>query len=131
MFKQLVTRISKTRYVQTAIAERADLAAFKEKPTKRIIIGLILIGFSYIIGWPAVGALGILSIYMEEPLMVVVGGPVVYGLSHLVFVMGAYLAGAEYAKVFFRWAVRVSVEKLMGRPVSPNLENEHPPGTRG
>lgn len=131
MFKQLVDRISKTNYVQSAIDDQADLKAFKQKPTKRIVVGLIIIGISYTIGWPAVGVLGMLSIYMEEPLILAIGGPAVYGLSHLVFILGAYLAGAEYARAFFRWATRVGIEKLMAQPASHNLKNNHPPEARG
>lgn len=131
MIKRLANRISKTNYVQSAIEDQADLEAFRQKPTKRIVVGLIIIGISYIIGWPAVGALGMLSIYMEKPLILAVGGPAVYGLSHLVFILGAYLAGADYAKAIFRWATRVGIEKLMPPPISQNLENPPPPEAKG
>jgi hypothetical protein len=133
MLKRLANHISKTNYVQTAIKERAGLAAFKQKPTKRIVIGLIIIGISYTIGWPFVGALGILSAYFGEPLILAIGGPITYGLSHLVFILGAYLAGAEHSKIFFRWATRVIIEKLMGHSlaVSPGIENNCPPESRG
>ena len=133
MIKRLLHRISETRYVRSAIEERADLAAFQQKPTKRIIIGLIVIAISYTIGWPAVGALGILSVYLKEPLVLIIGGPLTYGLSHLVFILGMYLAGAEHTKVFLRWATRVSMEKFIGPSlkISPGLGNEPPPESRG
>ena len=101
--------------MQSAIADRADLSAFKEKPTPRIIFGLFLIGLSYTIGWPAVSALGMLSVYYKEPLIVGIGGPLTYGLSHLVFIAGMYFAGAQYTKIFLRWATRMFMEKMMGR----------------
>lgn len=100
-----------TDFVQKAIADRADLSAFRQPPTPRILAGVFAIGFSYVIGWPAVAALGTLSIYFNKPLLVVIGGPVVYVLSHLVFLLGMYLAGADYTRIFLRWAVRVAVEK--------------------
>lgn len=100
-----------TDFVQRAIADRADLSAFRKPPTPRIIAGVSAIALSYVIGWPAVGALGALSVYFKEPLLLVVGGPLVYGLSHLVFLLGMYLAGADYTRIFLRWAVRVAVEK--------------------
>jgi hypothetical protein len=133
MIKRLLYRISETRYVRSAIEERADLAAFKQKPTKRIIAGLIVIAVSYTIGWPAVGALGILSVYLKEPLVLIIGGPLTYGLSHLVFIIGMYLAGAEHTKAFFRWATRVSMEKFIGPSLetSPGLGNESPPESPG
>ena len=37
----------------------------------------------------------------------------VYGLSHLVFLAGMYLSGAEYTAIFLRWLTRVSVERLL------------------
>jgi hypothetical protein len=103
--------LAKTKFVQKAIAERADLSAFRQPPSLRILAGIFAIAFSYVIGWPAVGALGTLSVYFKQPLIVVIGGPVTYGLSHLVFLLGMYLAGADYTKIFLRWAARVAVEK--------------------
>ena len=59
------------------------------------------------------GLLGLISLHLREPLIVAIGGPVTYGLSHLVFIVGMYLAGADYARVFFRWATRVAVERVI------------------
>ena len=100
-----------TKFVRKAIAERADLSAFRKPPSPRILAGIFAIAFSYVIGWPAIGVLGTLSVYFKQPLLVVIGGPVTYGLSHLVFLLGMYLAGADYTKIFLRWAARVAVEK--------------------
>jgi hypothetical protein len=113
MIKSVFKRISKTRFVQSAVADRADLSLFYQKPTPRIVVGLVIIGISYVIGWPAITVLGIIAAYTQKPLILVVGGPVTYVLSHLVFILGAYLAGAEYARAFFRWAARMAVEKMM------------------
>jgi hypothetical protein len=113
MISRIVTRIGNTPFVRNAIAEKADLTAFKQKPTARILLGVFLIGFSYIIGWPAVGALAGLAIYLQEPLVAIVGGPLTYGLSHLVFLAGMVLSGAKYSGIFLRWATRVVMEKLM------------------
>jgi hypothetical protein len=108
----IIQKIVETRYVRSAIEDKADLSTFKKKPSVRVVIGISIIGFSYIIGWPAVGALGMLSIYLEKPLIVAIGGPLTYGLSHLVFLLGMYLAGADYTRIFLRWATRVTVEKF-------------------
>ena len=93
--------------------DRADLSAFKEKPSPRIIAGLLAIMISYIIGWPAVAALGFLALKLHEPWIVIVGGPLTYGLSHLVFLLGMYLCGAVYSLIFLRWLTRISVGKLL------------------
>jgi hypothetical protein len=112
MLKSIFKKIGRTRFARSAIEERADLSVFNQKPTPRIICGLVIIGISYVIGWPAIAALGLIAAYVKQPLILVIGGPVMYGLSHLVFILGAYLAGSHYAKAFFRWATRVAVEKM-------------------
>lgn len=80
-----------------------------------MLLGVSAIGLSYVIGWPAIAALGAFSIYVGQLPLVVIGGPLLYGLSHLVFIGGMYLAGAKYTRIFFRWATRVTMEKLMRR----------------
>ena len=111
----IIKRISETEYVRSAIEDKADLSAFKEKPSIRVILGVSAICFSYIIGWPAISALGALAIYLNRPLLIAIGGPLVYGLSHLVFLLGMYLAGYNYTKIFLRWATRVAVEKWVSK----------------
>ncbi len=115
MEMNIIKKIAETRYVRSAIEDQADLSAFKEKPSMRIIIGLSVMGFSYIVGWPAISALGIVSVYLNKPLLIAIGGPFLYGLSHLVFMLGMYLAGYNYTKIFLRWATRVAVEKWMSK----------------
>lgn len=107
----ILKRIAQTEFVRTSIEEKADLSAFDGRPTVRTISGLILMGFSYIISWPAIGVLGVLSVHFRRPSLIVLGGPVLYGLSHLVFTVGMWLAGVEYAKAFLRWATRVAIER--------------------
>jgi hypothetical protein len=109
---RIVDRIADTSYARQAVEEKADLSAFRGKPSVRVLLGVFLIGFSYVIGWPAVSALTALSVYFGEPLLALVGGPVMYGLSHLVFMAGMVLSGAKYSAIFLRWATRIAVEKL-------------------
>ena len=113
MIRQSILKIAETGFVRSAIEEQADLSAFKGKPTPLVLAGVFAIGLSYIIGWPAVAALGVLSIKLHEPWIAVVGAPLTYGLSHLVFLLGMYLSGAVYSLIFLRWLTRVSMEKLL------------------
>ncbi len=113
VISRIANRIANTPYARKAVEEKADLSAFKQKPTARILLGVFLIGFSYVIGWPAISALTGLAIYLKEPLVAVIGAPLAYGLSHLVFIAGMYLSGAKYSAIFLRWATRVAVEKLL------------------
>ena len=128
---RIIQKIAARPAFQSAIADRADLNAFKARPSLRSLLGVFLIAFSYVIGWPLVGALGTLAIIWKEPLIAVIGGPLAYGLSHVVFLMGMYLAGAKYARIFFRWTARVAVEYLLDRfpppDSSPSGEAPAPP----
>ncbi|MFH0975700.1 MAG: hypothetical protein V1874_07935 [Spirochaetota bacterium] len=116
--RKIAERLLKIPFVYKAVQEKADLSNLKIIPEKRTIIknfiGLFLILFSYVIGWPLVIALGVISISESEPLLLIIGGPVAYGLSHLVFWAGMYLAGAHYTYIILRWAARMAVEKLTG-----------------
>lgn len=114
-YKAIVMKIGAMDYVRTAIEDQADLSAFKQKPTPVVLAGVFAIGFSYVIGWPAIAALGILSVKLHNPWIVAVGGPITYGLSHLVFILGMYLSGAKYSLIFFRWLTRVTMVKLLAR----------------
>ena len=113
MIRQCIVKISSTDYVRSVIEEKADLAAFKQKPTPAVLAGVFAIILSFIMGWPAVAALGILSVKLHNPWIFAAGGPLTYGLSHLVFLLGMYLSGAVYSLIFFRWLTRVSMEKLL------------------
>jgi hypothetical protein len=113
IIKKLANRIAQTEFAVRAINEGADLSAFKEKPTSKSFLGIFLVCFSYIIGLPAVGLIGALSFYWHKPLLIIIGGPLLFVVAQLVFLTGIYLAGGKYIMVFFRWATRVTLEKLM------------------
>ncbi len=106
-------RLGRVGFVKKAIADRADLSAFRKRPTFRILFGVFLIGFSYVICWPAITALGAIAAHQRKPLLFALGGPTLYGLSHLCFIAGMALSGAEYSVIFLRWAARVGVERLL------------------
>lgn len=108
-----ILKISQADFIRLAIEEQADLSAFKEKPSFLTITGVFIICLSFVLGWPAVAALGILAIHLHEPMVVVIGGPLTYGFSHLVFIFGMYLSGGTYTLIFFRWLARLSVERLL------------------
>lgn len=113
IIKKIANRAAKTGFASKAINDGADLSAFKEKPSARISSGIALIAISYIIGWPAIGLCGTLSFYWREPLIIVIGGPLLYILAHLILSVGVYFAGGKYTMVFLRWATRVTLEKLI------------------
>jgi hypothetical protein len=125
---RIVARLARARFVREAVAEKGDLsalwAALREKKTPRVWVGLGIVGFSYLLGWPAVGLLAVIAYRLREPLVILVGGPVIYALSYVVLLAGSWLAGARYAGIVLRWVTRWVVEKL-GGPVPPPV----PPAT--
>jgi hypothetical protein len=119
----------KKEFIQNLLKEEVDLRCLRKRPAMQVIIGIGLVLFSYILGWPTIALVGTISIYIGEPLILIIGGPAVYGLSHLVFLLGMYLAGKEYATVFFKWFVKVVFEKIFNIPRKSseslfNVENQ-------
>ncbi|MEN6469143.1 MAG: hypothetical protein ABFD45_09375 [Smithella sp.] len=104
-------------YCKAAIEDRADLSAIREKPTPSMIIGLILVAFSYAIGMPTVLALGVYAASIRRPLLGVIGGAVIYALSTILFFIGIKMAGKKYFQVLCRWVVRVALTKILGDDV--------------
>lgn len=113
-------------FIRSAREDPVDPDLFKRKPTGMVKIGIFLILFSYVIGWPAVAVFGWLSFHTGQPLILIVGGPVTYGLSHLVFMAGLYLAGKPYAVALAKRATRAVFEKLLPMPYA----SAHPPPDR-
>lgn len=113
--RKLVTKLASIRFVRSALEEQADLSAFKGKPSARVILGVSAIAFSYVIGWPLMTLITAVSVYYKEPLLAAIGVPVAYGLSHLVFILGMYVAGARYSWIFLRWLTRMAMLKLLKR----------------
>lgn len=125
---KIIQHLAQTAFVRTAIAEHADLSAFREKPTPMVLAGVFAIALSFVLGWPAVAALGLLAIKWQTPWIVVIGGPLTYGFSHLVFLLGMYLSGAVYSLIFCRWLARVTMERALawidtGSSLPPNRKS--------
>jgi hypothetical protein len=114
--RKIAQYLSGKKYIVKILEKPADLSEFKERPTPRVITGLILMGFSYVIGWPAVAALSFLAVWFREPLIAVIGCPTIYGLSHVVFILGAWLARApHYMGSLTKYAIQRFIKKY-----SPN-----------
>jgi hypothetical protein len=132
IIKNTARYFARKEFCRAAIHEHADLSVFEEKLTAGVITGLVLIAVSYPIGLPAVFVVGGIAALMEKPMIGIIGIPLTYGISWLLFMLGAYLAGPKYGKAFSRWAVRVVLEKILGAEVkkigaapAANPENTH------
>lgn len=111
--RKIAQGIAETKFGIKALNEDVDIKLFKEKPSARVFGGIFLMIMSYIIGWPMIGLFGALTIYWNEPLILIVGGPLLFILAHLAFLAGVYLAGGKYIMPFIRWATRVTLRKLI------------------
>lgn len=105
--KQLV----KTGFARRAVQECADLRIFRQKPSGKVLVGLISIGVSYVACWPVISGLGVFAVYIGQPLLIVIGGPVIWTANHFLCTLGMYLAGADHSKALVRYLVRVFVER--------------------
>jgi len=109
--------LASTAAGRKALREKTDLSAFKERPSKRFLTGVGLVLISYVLGWPMVGLFSVLAAYFQNPGLLI-GGPIAFGFSHLVFLAGMYLAGRgsfKYVEIFFLWSLRTLVERLVGQ----------------
>ena len=114
IIKKTARYFARKKYCRAAIDERADLRIFQEKPTFSMVIGIIMITFSYAIGLPAVVFLTSLAVWLKKPLIGIIGGPLIYGISTLIFIIGIKLAGLKHIKALFLWMTRITLEKMLG-----------------
>ena len=87
----------------------SDIAVFDSQLVKepqkdlKTITGIALIAASYLFSWPLIGLLGLISTYLDRPLIISAGGPAVYVFSYVLLFVGIYFAGKKYVKHVFDW----------------------------
>ncbi len=117
--RRLGAWLARRELVRRAIEERADLSAFRARPSRRLLLGLGVLALSMLLGWPAVGALAWMAVLLREPLIGLVGGPAVYAFSWVLYGAALWIGGPDvlrYARAFVRWALRRLAERLQGPP---------------
>ena len=114
IIKKAARYFARKEFCRAAIDERADLSVFEKKLSATVITGLVLIFVSYLIGLPTAFVLGAIAVAKFNASIAGVITTAIYGISWLLFMLGAYLAGPKYGKAFSRWAVRVVLEKILG-----------------
>jgi hypothetical protein len=103
-----------TRLVQKALSTPTDPVLLRP-PSPRIVAGLVLLALSYVVGWPAIAALAAVAAWLRTPVLLL-GGPVLYGLSWLVFAVGLLLLGSKSVRTgraLGRLLVRKLAEKYL------------------
>ena len=96
--KSIAHRLTLRKFGQNALAQPEASSIFKQKPTFRVYAGLTMVGFTTLFGLPTLALLGYLSAKLSKPMIIAVGGPVVIALVHILFGVGIYLVGRNYAK---------------------------------
>jgi len=86
-------------------------SVFKQQPGIRVYFGLFLLTLSCVISIPALAILTYLSAKSSQPMLIVVGGPVVFLLVHIMFGFGVYLAGKNYAVEVLQVATKRFLKK--------------------
>lgn len=122
MLRKLALRLAALPSVQRALAERADLSAFKQRPRPSLMVGVGLVGLSFVVGWPGVGLFGFLAVYLHDP-WYLLGGPLCYGLSWGIWGLGMIIAGPAniyYVKVLMYWGLRRFTENILGQDPPPS-----------
>jgi hypothetical protein len=67
-----------------------------------------------VMGWPAVIAFSVLAAWLHEPMIAVIGCPTTYGLSYVVFIVGAWIARApHYLGTLARYVLQSFLRKLL------------------
>ena len=113
VIRKIAQGIAKTKFASKALNENAALTVFKEKPPAKVFWGIFLMIMGFIIGWPMIGLCGALSFYWKEPLMIIIGGPLLFGIAHIALFAGLYLGAGRYMMPFIRWATRGILKKLI------------------
>ncbi|HAR49473.1 hypothetical protein ER57_10650 [Smithella sp. SCADC] len=114
MRKKIAQYFAGKKFIQKIMETPADLSEFKERPTPRLIAGLVLMVLSFIMGWPAVAALSVLAVWFQEPLIAVIGCPATYALSYVVFIIGAWLSRApHYMGTLLRYGAQRFFRKIL------------------
>ena len=126
LFRKTGLRMARWGWVNRAIRDHADLEIFKHRPSVRMFIGLGVLTLSMLLGWPAVAVLGAIGIYLEKPLIALVGGPLIYGISWVIYGLAFLISGRDllhYAHALNRWIARKMVTAMVGDHPIPIIES--------
>jgi hypothetical protein len=81
------------RFVQLALTTPPD-PMFRQRPPARVLVGLVLLGASYLVAWPAITVLGAAAAWLRAPKLLL-GAPILYGASWAIFAIGLALIGSK------------------------------------
>lgn len=113
LLKKAARYFAASNFCRTALNEPVDFSSFRQKASSSDLLGLGLLILSYIIYMPVVIVLGTLAVLWREPLIGVIGIPLIYGITTVVFIIGLKLAGKKYVKAMASWFVQITLKKIL------------------
>ena len=113
LLRSLARRVAKTKFGQKSLSNPDGLSLLNQRPGKRVYFGLALMAISFLLALPALVFLSYLSVKLSKPMIIPVGGPAVIILVHIVFGVGVYLAGQNYASKMLQWATKRFLQKYV------------------
>jgi hypothetical protein len=111
---RLRLRLRATGLFRKALATPID-PILLAPPSPRIVVGLVLLGASYFLGWPAIAILSAIAAWLGRPILLA-GGPVLYAFSWVVFAVGLACIGSKSigtGRAFGWWLLRRFAEKYL------------------
>ena len=113
LLRSLARRMAQTKFGQKSLSNPDRLSILKQQPGKRVYVGLVLMAMSFLISLPALAFLSYLSVKLSKPMIIAAGGPVVILLVHIMFGVGVYLTGQNYAANVLQWATKRFLQKYV------------------
>ena len=104
-------RLARTQFGQKSLTKPDRLSILKLQHRVCVYVGLFLLATSFLISSPTLAFLSYLSVKLTNPMIIAVGGPVVLLLVHIIFGVGVYLVGKNYALEVLQWATKRFLQK--------------------
>jgi hypothetical protein len=103
--------LKQTKFGQKSLTKSDELSILKQQPSARFYIGIVLLVMSFLLSLPALAFLSYLSVKLTKPMIIAIGGPVVFLLVHIMFGAGVYLVGNNYVLVVLHWVTKRFIQK--------------------
>jgi hypothetical protein len=111
LLSSFAIRLAKTEFGQKSLTKPGRLSILKQQNSTRVYMGLFLLATSFLISLPTLAFLSYLSVKLTNPMIIAIGGPVVLLLVHIMFGVGVYMAGKNYASELLQWATKRFLQK--------------------
>ena len=111
LLRSFARKMAQTKFGKKSLSNPDGLSILKQQPSKRVYVGLVLMAMSFLLGLPALAFLSYLSVKLNNPMTIAFGGPAVVILVHIMFGLGVYLAGQNYASELLQLAIKRFLQK--------------------